>query len=79
MNLSNTSNTGRPVVVPNSRVEITAIGMHTANVAGTRATFHLSCTAATITSTTEIREVMPANTSEPKNSTPIIEPKGACT
>ena len=33
--------------------------------------------AATMTSTMEIIEVMPANTSEPKNNTPISAPIGA--
>ncbi|SKO03196.1 Uncharacterised protein [Mycobacteroides abscessus subsp. massiliense] len=42
MNLSNTSNTGRPVVVPNSKVEIIAIGTPAIRVALTRPMFILS-------------------------------------
>ena len=77
MNLSITSNTGRPVVVPNNSADTTAIGRQTIKVAVMRPKRSLSCTAAMITYTMEIIEVTPANTTEPKNSKPISGPNGA--
>ena len=76
-NLSNTSNMGKPVVVPNSAMDNNAIGTHTVMVETTRPQCSLSCTAAIITSRIEISEVTPANSSEPKNSTPSRLPIGA--
>ena len=65
------------MVVPNSSTEAVIIGTPTTKVAATRLVFSLSCTAAITTSSTEINEVSPANTSEPKNSRPISAPAGA--
>ena len=75
--LSSTSSRGMPIVVENRATETTARGRHTHRVAGTRARPNLSWIAAMTTSTIEIREVKPASTSEPKNSTPIRAPAGA--
>ena len=72
-----TSNIGKPVVVPNSTVEINIIGKPTVKVAATRLNFSLSWIAAMITSITEMKEVNAAKVNEPKNNTPNTEPNGA--
>lgn len=66
-----------PVVVASSEVEISAIGTPTRTMARVLETPNLSRTPAMTTSMMEIIDVTPANTNEPKNSTPISDPPGA--
>ncbi len=72
------SSTDSAVVVENRAMEMTASGMETMRVVRTRPHPSLSCRAATITSRIEMREVTPAKTRAPKNSTPMIDPPVAC-
>ena len=53
------------------------MGMVTTRVAAFRLHPNLSWNAATMTSRMETSDVSPANTREPKNSTPSTAPKGA--
>ena len=77
MNASVVSRSWRPDVVEKRARERRAEPPTTSSTAAQRLRPSLSFTAETTTSRIEMREVKPAITSDPKNSTPIRVPNGA--